>query len=71
MTTSTERMRLLRARRRGEAPPVQQCHDCGVALRNPFYAPWCSRCWRRTEAGRAWQRERIARQRAKRRAAEM
>jgi hypothetical protein len=71
MTTSADRMRLLRARRRGEAPPLQQCQACGVTLRNLSRAPWCSHCWRRTEAGREWQRERIARQRAARRAAEV
>jgi hypothetical protein len=59
-------MRLLRARRSGQAPPPQQCCECGKRI-NGVHAPHCSDCWLKTDAGRLWQRTRLSEYRAEKR----
>lgn len=64
--TAAARKRLQRARERGQAPPPATCCDCGKSITGTHGA-WCSRCWLKTDAGRQWQRERMAAYRAARR----
>ena len=54
-----QRKRLQRARQRGEAPPPATCSSCSTRITGAHGA-LCTRCWLRTDAGRAWQRERVA-----------
>lgn len=63
-TPSTTRgaaaMRRLRLRRSGLLPELPACTDCGCQVRSTRTAPLCSRCWRRSPAGREWNRQRMA-----------
>lgn len=58
-----ESMRRLRLRRAGLLPALPACPDCGRQVRSARTGPLCSRCWRRSAAGREWNRERVARSR--------
>ena len=60
---STERTRRWRQRQR-TGDPLPVCSSCGKAIRGP-HAPLCSRCWLRSDAGREWQRLRMAKYRRK------
>lgn len=66
MGSSTERTRRYRARQRGlpdpDAPPP--CPECGRQVRSTRTAPLCSRCWKRSPAGREANRQRMAKARA-------
>jgi hypothetical protein len=66
MTTSTQRMRRLRARRRGLPDPdaPQPCSECGRPMRaRRWGTPLCLKCWRASPLGRLANRERMARAR--------
>ena len=65
--THAERQRRYRQRITGQAPAVPVC-GCGKQANRPQYGGLCSRCWRKTSAGREWQRLRIAAYRAKKKA---
>ena len=56
------RTRRWRARLRGELPPLGAC-ACGTPLRT--LRPLCSRCWKRSPEGRAWNAARMRARRAK------
>jgi hypothetical protein len=64
--SSTARTRRYRARLRGlpdpEAP--QPCPQCGRLVRSRITRPLCSRCWKRSPAGREVNRQRMARLRS-------
>jgi len=64
--SSAARTRRYRARLRGLPDPAapQPCPDCGRLVRSRRTRPLCSRCWRRTPAGREVNRLRVARARA-------
>ena len=67
--TSATKQARYRARLRGEIPPaVPLLCACGKG-RSGRYGMLCRDCWRKTDAGRAWNRERIALYRASRRKA--
>jgi hypothetical protein len=63
---SAARMRRLRARRKGQPDPAapQPCPECGRLVRSMFTAPLCSRCWKRSPAGREANRLRMAKVRS-------
>lgn len=61
MTTKHARYRLRQA---GLLPPRPLC-PCGRQIRGD--RALCSRCWLRTDEGRAWQRERVKAYRERRR----
>jgi len=63
ITRGAAAMRRLRLRRAGLLPELPGCPDCGRQVRSARTAPLCSRCWRRSPAGREWNRQRVARQR--------
>ena len=65
--SSAARTRRYRARLRGLPDPTapQPCPDCGRLVRSRRTAPLCSRCWRRTPAGREANRLRMAARRTK------
>jgi len=67
--SSAGRTRRYRARLRGLPDPdaPQPCPDCGRLVRSLLTRPLCSRCWRRTPAGRERNRQRMAAARASRR----
>jgi hypothetical protein len=67
--SSTRRTRRYRARLRGLPDPdaAQPCPECGRLVRSRRTAPLCSRCWKRSPAGREANRQRMARLRAARR----
>jgi hypothetical protein len=67
--SSTRRTRRYRARLAGLPDPdaPQPCPDCGRLVRSRITCPLCSRCWRRTPAGRERNRQRMATARASRR----
>lgn len=48
-----------RARLRGLAPPLVACHLCPRQVRSARTAPLCSICWRQSQAGREWNRDRM------------
>ena len=58
-----------RARLRGLPDPdaPQPCPECGRLVRSRRTAPLCSRCWKRSPAGREANRDRMAKLRAARR----
>ena len=55
-TAATARWRLRLA---GVLPPLAPCPVCGLVVRSTRTAPLCSRCWRRSDAGREWDRLRV------------
>ena len=57
-------MRRLRLRRAGLLPVLPDCTACGRQVRSSRTAPLCSRCWRLSDAGREWNRLRMAQRRA-------
>ena len=61
--TSAIRTRRYRARLRGLPDPdaPQPCPDCGRLVRSLLTQPLCSRCWKRSPAGREANRQRMAR----------
>lgn len=65
--SSTIRTRRYRARLAGLPDPdaPQPCPQCGRLVRSRRTAPLCSRCWRRTPAGREANRLRMAARRTK------
>jgi hypothetical protein len=54
-----------RARLAGTMPPLPDCLMCGRTVSSARTAPLCSRCWKRSVAGREWNRARMAAARAK------
>lgn len=60
--TATARWRL---RQVGLLPLLAPCPDCSRQVRSARTAPLCSRCWRRSAAGREWDRLRVAARRAR------
>jgi hypothetical protein len=56
------RVRRYRLRKAGELPPIPRCPDCGGRVL--VGGPLCSTCWRRTDEGKAWNRERMRQARA-------
>ena len=48
-----------RLRKAGVLPPLAPCPICGRVVRSTRTAPLCSRCWRRSPAGREWDRLRV------------
>jgi hypothetical protein len=62
--TNAERQRRWRERRK--AGQIEQVCSCGRRAYGQ-HAPLCSRCWLKTDVGREWERQRIARLRAARR----
>ena len=53
-----------------DAPPVRLVAVCGCSrLAIGAHAPLCHRCWRKTDAGREWQRLQTAVSRARKRQA--
>jgi predicted amidophosphoribosyltransferase len=52
-----------RLRKAGKLPPVPVCPDCGARVLSTKTAPLCSKCWKRTPAGRAADAERKRRRR--------
>ena len=63
LTRGAAAMRRLRLRRAGLLPGLTTCLDCGRQVRSTRTAPLCSRCWRRSPAGKEWNRQRMAQQR--------
>lgn len=64
------RNRRWRARQRGLEPPPATCYDCGRVAYGVHAGddpPRCSRCWLETPGGRAEERSRVARSRARKR----
>ncbi len=61
ITRGAAAMRRLRLRRAGVLPDLPACTDCGRQVRSTRTAPLCSRCWRRSTAGKEWNRQRMAR----------
>lgn len=64
------RVRRCRLRKAGLLPPVPRCVVCGcraTAADPAELSPVCSRCWRLTDEGRAWNRERVRQARQARR----
>lgn len=59
---ANERMRRYRLRKAGVLPPLSPCPQCGALVRST--GPLCRRCWRLTDDGRTWNRERMRRARA-------
>jgi ribosomal protein L32 len=57
---TAESMRRLRLRRAGLLPALPECTTCGCQVRSNRTAPLCSRCWRLSDAGREWNRRRMA-----------
>ncbi len=57
---TADAQRRLRLRRAGLLPELPDCPDCGRQVRSARTAPLCSRCWRRSTAGREWNRQRVA-----------
>jgi hypothetical protein len=56
------RVRRCRLRLAGLLPPVPRCVVCGcraTAADPDESSPVCSSCWRLTDAGRQWNRERV------------
>jgi hypothetical protein len=67
--TNTERQRRWRLRQAGELPPaVKVVCPCGK-IHPGTHGLLCSRCWLKTDDGRAWQRQRMAAYRARQRLA--
>lgn len=64
---SAARMRRYRLRLQGLPDPTapQPCPVCGRLVRSQRTAPLCSVCWKRSPEGRAANRERMARARAR------
>ena len=60
--SSAARTRRYRLRLAGEPDPAapQPCPECGRLVRSTRTAPLCSRCWKRSPAGREANRERMA-----------
>ncbi len=56
------RVRRYRLRLAGVLPPLPVCPQCGGQVRAT--GPLCRRCWRLTDEGRAWNRERMRRDRS-------
>ncbi len=56
--TARHRLRLA-----GDIPALPTCPQCGRTVISTRTAPLCSRCWKRSPAGKQWNRERVARQR--------
>jgi predicted amidophosphoribosyltransferase len=56
---TADAQRRLRLRRAGLLPPLPTCPDCGRQMRSTRNAPLCSRCWKRTPAGREANRLRM------------
>ena len=57
---TAESMRRLRLRQAGLLPALPDCTTCGRQVRSTRSAPLCSRCWRLSDAGREWNRHRMA-----------
>lgn len=57
---TAESMRRLRLRQAGLLPALTDCITCGCQVRSTRTAPLCSRCWRLSDAGREWNRRRMA-----------
>jgi len=65
--TNVERQRRWRLRQSGQLPPaVQVLCSCGK-IHPGTHGQLCSRCWLKTDDGRAWQRQRMAAYRARQR----
>lgn len=64
--TGAARTRRYRARQRGLPDPAapQPCLECPRLVRSTRTAPLCSRCWKRSPAGREANRQRMANARA-------
>lgn len=56
------RVRRYRLRLAGDLPPIPRCPDCGGRVLAG--GPLCARCWRLTDEGRRWNRERMRQARA-------
>lgn len=56
------RNRRHRLRKAGLLPPVPRCPACGGQVR--VGGPLCCACWRKTDEGRRWNRERMRKRRA-------
>jgi len=56
--TPAEKTRRHRLRQSGELPALPACPDCGRTVISTRTLPLCSRCWRRSPAGRAADAER-------------
>jgi hypothetical protein len=61
--TSREKVRRHRLRQAGDLPALPVCPDCGCTVRNTRTLPLCSRCWRRSPAGKMADAERKRRRR--------
>ena len=56
--TPAEKTRRHRLRQSGELPALPVCPDCGRSVISSRTLPLCSRCWRRSPAGRVTDAER-------------
>ena len=65
---SAARTRRYRLRLAGlpDPSPLLPCPQCGRLVRSTRTAPLCSRCWKRSPAGREQNRLRMARSRSQR-----
>jgi hypothetical protein len=66
-SSSRERTRRWRRRLAGHSDPLAppRCPQCGRQVRSARTAPLCSRCWKLSDAGRATNRKRMRKARAK------
>ena len=56
------RVRRYRLRKAGLLPAIPRCPACGGRVL--VGGPLCARCWRGTDEGRRWNRERMRKRRA-------
>jgi hypothetical protein len=61
--TPAQKAAIFAARKKGKVPPVVIC-QCGRRTRGNPHDGLCTKCWRKTPAGKKWNRTRQAIRRA-------
>lgn len=56
--SANEKVSRFRLRQAGKLAPLPMCPECGLQVRSERTAPLCSRCWKRSPAGKAADAER-------------